>query len=356
MTRPKILMVTDSYPHEEAPYATTFFHDHAKTLQRFAHVKVTTLIRGKWFGFRRYVWDGVEVEALLMPYRPKMGVVFLPLALLLHSILIFRNLLTFRPDKVLVHMALPAGLVTSLWLFKRFVLLEHSTTFGRGKYITLHRIVARSAKKILAVSKFLAYEMERKLGVRVSGIIPNPIFPCKGKPKENTSSYVLWVGRITPHKDPILLREAARLLRNYRFVFIGSKTDPEYSQRFLEDLPPNCEYLGPLPKEKVLRWMEKGTLLVSTSTYETFGVAIAEALACGKPVVWTDSGGPRDFLNETNSVLVKERTPQALAEAISEAISKLRSGYFDPERIMRGIISYASPERVATLYRELLFK
>jgi len=97
-------------------------------------------------------------------------------------------------------------------------------------------------------------------------------------------------------------------------------------------------------------------MLVSTSRYETFGVALAEALSCGRPVVWTDSGGPRDFLNERNSVKVKGRTPEAVAEAIREAYGKLERGYFNPSEIRKSIVHYASPERVAEIYRTYLFQ
>ncbi|NPA79739.1 MAG: glycosyltransferase family 4 protein [Thermotogae bacterium] len=353
--RPRLLFLTDSYPHDEKPYITPFFHDHAKAVQSFADVKVLTLIRGDRFGFRRYVWDGVEVEAFLMPYRPKMGLVFLPLALILHALLLLRGLIGFRPDAVVVHMALPSGLAASALLPKRFAVVEHSSLFARGANALLSKIVYRLARRVFTVSTFLARELRESLGVEADGVIPNPIRPCHLPSPTGDSSTVLWIGRITPVKDPILLKEAARLLPDLRFIFVGEASDPKYTREFLRDLPPNCEYLGPLPREDVLQLMGRGDVLVSTSTYETFGVVMAEALACGRPVVWTDSGGPRDFLNEGNSVSVRERTPQALAEAISEALSKLRSGYFNPEEIRRGILSYASPERVAALYREFLF-
>ncbi len=349
-------MITDNYPHKERPYVTPFFSDHAKVLRQIGEVRVITLIRTNRFGYRRYVWEGVPVEAFLIPYVPRMGVVFLPLALLMHSILLLKNLLTFRPDAVVVHMALPAGIPTAIFLRKGFVLVEHSSTFARGMNARLSRFVMGMSRKVLAVSSFLKSEIESRLRVKVSGVLPDPVFGCSKAATIKVGRRILFVGRITPVKDPILLKEAARLLPEYRFLFVGGGGEGWYVSEFLKGLPPNCEYLGPLPKDEVIRLLRDSDVLVSTSRYETFGVALAEALSCGRPVVWTDSGGPRDFLNERNSVKVKERTPGAVADAIREVYSKLENGYFNPSEIRDSILKYASPERVAEIYRTYLFQ
>ena len=352
----RILMITDNYPHEERPYMTTFFSDHARVLGKLGEVKVITLIRTNRFGYRKYVWEGVPVEALLMPYVPRMGLLFLPLALIMHSVLLLKNLLTFKPDAVVVHMALPAGIPPAVFLRGRFLLVEHSSTFARGRNALLSRFVMGRSERVLAVSSFLKSEIEGKLGIRVGGVLPDPVFGCSEPHPFKGAGQVLFVGRITPVKDPVLLREAARLLPEYRFLFVGGEGEKWYVSEFLRGLPSNCEYLGPLPKNEVMRLVRESDLLVSTSRYETFGVAMAEALSCGRPVVWTDSGGPRDFLDESNSVKVKGRTPEAVAEAIREAYEKLKSGEFVPERLRESIVAYASPERVARLYRWHLFR
>ncbi len=352
----RILMITDNYPHEERPHITPFFSDHAKVLRRIGEVKVITLIRTRGFGYRRYVWEGVPVEALMMPYVPRMGLIFLPLALLMHTALLLKNLLTFKPDAVVVHMALPAGIPPAVFLRKGFLLVEHSSRFVGGINGLLSRFVMQNASDVLVVSKFFKREIELNLGIKGCDLLPNPVFGCENPPPPPLAKSALFVGAITGGKDPILLREAARLLPDFRFRFVGSGSDRPYLKRFLANMPPNCEYIGPLPKSEVLKAMQNSDILVSTSKYETFGVALAEALSCGRPVVWTDSGGPRDFLNEKNSVKVVERTPEAVARAIREAYERLKNGYFKPTEIRESILGYASPERVAKLYEDYIFK
>ncbi len=62
-------------------------------------------------------------------------------------------------------------------------------------------------------------------------------------------------------------------------------------------------------------------VFVSSSWAEGFGLPGLEALACGIPLVTTDSGGIREYAvsNET-AVIVPPRDPRALAEGIAKAL------------------------------------
>lgn len=62
-------------------------------------------------------------------------------------------------------------------------------------------------------------------------------------------------------------------------------------------------------------------VFVSASWYEGFGLPPLEAMACGTPVVTTDSGGVRDFaINEHNALVVPPRSPTHLSRAIERVV------------------------------------
>ena len=64
------------------------------------------------------------------------------------------------------------------------------------------------------------------------------------------------------------------------------------------------------------------SLLLSTSVSETFGLAVAESIAHGTPVVCTDSGGIRDFVNETNGVIIGINDAEGAVDAIELCLKK----------------------------------
>jgi glycosyltransferase involved in cell wall biosynthesis len=67
----------------------------------------------------------------------------------------------------------------------------------------------------------------------------------------------------------------------------------------------------------------QNTLLVSTSYSETFGLAIAEAILNSLPVVCTDSGGIREFVNEASGIIVPIKEPKEVAKAITSVLKNI---------------------------------
>jgi glycosyltransferase involved in cell wall biosynthesis len=82
-------------------------------------------------------------------------------------------------------------------------------------------------------------------------------------------------------------------------------------------------FTGLLSREKVFFEMQNCDVFVLSSTFETFGVVLIEALACGKPVVATECGGPEDIVNKNNGVLVPIKKVDMLAEAMFNIYSNI---------------------------------
>jgi L-malate glycosyltransferase len=84
-----------------------------------------------------------------------------------------------------------------------------------------------------------------------------------------------------------------------------------------------CRFIGRLARDQVRGWLHWCDLYVSASRRESFGVAIAEALACARPVVVTRSGGPEHFVEPEFGRVVAADNPAALATAISDVATGL---------------------------------
>jgi glycosyltransferase involved in cell wall biosynthesis len=72
-------------------------------------------------------------------------------------------------------------------------------------------------------------------------------------------------------------------------------------------------------REDVYRWMQAADVLVSGSHQDTEGMSrvLYEAMACGAVPIATDIPGNRDALTPETGVLVPERSPEALARAVT---------------------------------------
>jgi glycosyltransferase involved in cell wall biosynthesis len=118
---------------------------------------------------------------------------------------------------------------------------------------------------------------------------------------------------------------------------------------------------------KLLRGCE---IFVLPSRFETFGIAILEAMACKKPVVATTAGGmPEIVENGRNGILVAPDDPKALADALVTVLKDetLRAniaanGYSTVrerfrlehtgtayESLFQGLISEQTPRKVANI-------
>ena len=71
-----------------------------------------------------------------------------------------------------------------------------------------------------------------------------------------------------------------------------------------------------MPRKSLPQWFHASDVVVMPSIKEGFGLVAAEALACGRPVVATQSGGPEDIIEKGQGVLVAPQDSDALGYAL----------------------------------------
>jgi teichuronic acid biosynthesis glycosyltransferase TuaC len=115
-------------------------------------------------------------------------------------------------------------------------------------------------------------------------------------------------------------------------------------------------FLGQLEREQVLAEMRACDAFVLPSHYETFGVVLIEALACGKPVVATACGGPECIVHQDNGVLVPPGDTEALGAAMASMVDHIED--YDPDSIQRDCRSRFGSEsvvaRLTAVYRDVI--
>lgn len=174
----------------------------------------------------------------------------------------------------------------------------------------------------------------------------------------------IMVASLTPRKaHPLLLEAFARAfsgapvrLRIAGSGYNGRKLDRLQQQIHQLGLEQQVEILGMISQDDLLALMQTGHAVVSSSHTETFGVTLIEAMACGKPVVATRSGGPESFVTERSGLLVPTGDAQALADAMRAMVENYAD--YDPAQIRAECVARFSAaavaERLVSIYQGLL--
>jgi glycosyltransferase involved in cell wall biosynthesis len=184
-------------------------------------------------------------------------------------------------------------------------------TRGYSRY-AVPRVLA-AADRVIAVSDFTRRELVSLLGLPAEKIrvVPNGVdelFTPQGPRAEG--DYVLAVGTLEPRKN--LARIAAAVEGELRVV--GARGWGEVEP------PRNAVWLGEVTDEELARLYRGARCLVYASLYEGFGIPVAEALACGCPIV-TSRDSAMSELAGSDATYVDPESSESIRAGIERAFA-----------------------------------
>jgi glycogen(starch) synthase len=205
----------------------------------------------------------------------------------------------------------------------------------------LERRAIQTADSVTAISSATVDLTKRMLRVDRDDIrvTPNPVSDLFFSPAAagpvSSEPLVLFAGRMEWRKGPDLLIKALPILLerhpNARFCFAGGDTDtgPAGTSMlaYLSSLIPEqararVEFTGFLTPELLLKKYRQASVCVFPSRWEGFGLVAAEAMACGKAVVVSDTSGFRELVTDrVTGLFAKREDPEALAAVIGVLLS-----------------------------------
>lgn len=190
-----------------------------------------------------------------------------------------------------------------------------------------HRRLLRRPALILSNSNYSASGLAAIVG-REIGVVYPPVRTEYFTPGDGPRRRFAAVARLRFSKRVDLLVDAFRGL-DHELVIAG---DGPLLASLRAQAPPNVSFAGHLGDAELRELYRTSAALVSASV-EEFGMCLAEALACGTPVLAPREGGASEIVRDGESGLLLDSLSPA---AIADGVRSLARRPFDPTACRRG--------------------
>lgn len=369
----RVTIVAGGVPSDRYPIHGIFEYTQAKAIAS-AGIEVCYLaldfrplsVRRHW-GLQRFNRDGIHIYHFSLPtgiYRR--GLCFLQkLALLLflkiekeqgHQDILHTHFYSISAICALI--PLKTGI--------KLVATEHSSKLNKPltEISNLDCKVARTAYSntaaVIAVSDCLALRLQDnfKINSTIIGNIVNPEF-TDIKHANHKGFNILSVGRLIKGKrfDDLIRAFSSISHPDVTLTIIGAGPEQIALQNLIDELGLNSRVTlyGSADSETIRKLMSEADLFALLSESETFGVAYAEALTAGIPVIATHCGGPEGFVTAENGIQVDVGDVNGVAKAIYSVIDG--SIKFTEDKIRRSVSQFEPSvvaDKLIKLYNSVL--
>ena len=214
---------------------------------------------------------------------------------------------------------------------------NHIVTVSRDLHTLMTTSYPQYREKIHCV-----YDILSPSFIQQQALFENPITETEG-------IIIVTVGRLEHYKHHALAVKTARILRDkaisFQWYFVGEGSERPHLESLIAEygLQKHVilvgKQLNPYP------YIYRCDVYVQTSSFEGFGLTIAEAKILGKPVVSTNFDVVHDQLRHEENGLIAEMTPESIANNIIRLI--------EDEPLRQRIINNVKAEKNTTAETEI---
>ncbi len=161
---------------------------------------------------------------------------------------------------------------------------------------------AQAADLLVAPSQYVAnfYHQEYQ---RSPVVLALPAEQVRRKDSPASPVKILTLAAISPGKGSEIILEASKVLLgkypDIQLSLVAAEGKPEFERLWHTCSPGQIKILPWLPPEKYIDQLIDSHLFLSASLFETFGLSVAEAMACGKVILASDIPAHKELVGES---------------------------------------------------------
>jgi glycosyltransferase involved in cell wall biosynthesis len=346
----RLLWLASWYPNQLFPLNGDFVQRHAHAAGLFNNIDVIHICRDE----KRIITPTVKQEFTAKENLTEKIIYYHPFTTRIKFIDRFFSALAYRklfkkvitqyitengkPDLVHVHVTMNAGLI-ALWIKKEFgieyVVTEHwsgllpeaqNNFYNKSTaFKLLWKKVIDNAKSLTVVSRYLGNTINEKIMKKDYVVIPNvvntDIFKPVIKQFDDLTTKFIHISRLDYQKNPEAIFKAFSLLKqqteNFRLIIFSNETEAIKQLSKQYDLENKIEHYTEVRQDEMVKKMQMADALVLFSRYETFGCVVAEANACGLPVIVSDIPTMHELVKEkVNGIFAANENAEDLAQKL----------------------------------------
>lgn len=210
-------------------------------------------------------------------------------------------------------------------------------------FTPLSKKIWKSAKLIIANSKGLR-ELAKKTSKVEIKIIPNGVDINEFKPVKNKKDNLLKIvstGRLIERKGYDYLIKALHKMPNIELTLIGGGNKKDGLKELAKKLNVKVKFLGEKKHSEIAKLLPTFDIFVLPSLNEGMSNSILEAMACGLPIITTNTGGSKELIKE-NGIIIKMKDSKSIKDAITklQKDTKLRNSMGKKSRVIAETLSW----------------
>lgn len=361
-----IIIIAGGYPQKSSPLNGIFEFDQAKALQAkgnkivFVSIDLRSIRRKRKLGKYHSKINNIEIYNYSIPLGclPDKVLLFFGKFAINR---IFRDVLKKhgRPDIIHAHFTHPGNIAA--YIKEKYdiplVITEHSSQINKDVITPSVKKMALNAYKkadiVITVSSALQARIKAHFNIDslvIHNIAEIEIFNFQHSPVSKNEFVFISAGGLNYGKGFDTLINAfknANFNENIKLKIVGDGPLKKQLKNLIhsENLSRQIELLGFMPRSRIAELMKNCDAFVLASRNETFGVVYIEALRSGLPVIATKCGGPEDFIDETNGLLVPVNNIPLLTDALKKMIHNI--GNYNRKLISEECSKKFAPDTIA---------